>query len=430
MSSTILGLIIYPYYEIILNGPIGQISKLPKVISILNDIGIYVDREYLLICLMIIRVFRNICFDIIYTFCVAYMIYCWYYYRAIEGFKILVKAVVISTLIIIIYGIIDTFYLLGSDTATNILVIINPFLHEIASSHGWWPPLLWKEQLRSIFEEPSYYGIYASFAMPFLWYKFIEVEKIKYKIIFILIISGFTFCLFLTKSRTAIALFGGECIILILYLFYLQRKILWKKVIVIFTTMIITFFGSNLIIANMGIWHNENKINSVVKIEEYISDNVGSLISLEKRSNTARYSIIIANFKIGMDYFLLGVGTNLNNAYIPEYLPAMSKNNPEVKMWIDQQKKEGILKDGFPNLCEYTSRLAQNGFLGLIIFLLPAFVLLKILIMKIKEKNIIYVIFSISFIGILVSGVGTGLDVAYYYWILLGLGYAICRESK
>lgn len=431
LLSTVIGLFIYPYYDLIMNGPINQIEKLPKVLSILNNMGIYIDEKYLIMLWMIIRTIKSVCLEILYTFGGAYIIYCWYHNRPKEGINILLKSIIVSLTIVLIYSLIDIFYLLGNETATNILIMINPFLHEISTYHNWWPPLLWNEQLRSIFTEPSFFGIYAAFSMPFLWYKFIKVQNLRYKIIFSLILILFIFCLFLTKARTAIALFIGEYFILILYMCYLRNKIFIKSGVMILIFTIISFISANVLISNMTTT-NINKIN----ISVYLEDNLGSLASTNKRSNTARYSIMIANFKIGIDYPLLGVGTNLSDAYIPEYLPNMSENNAEVNMWINNQKEQGILKSGYPNLCEYASRLAQNGFIGIIIFLLPAFILLKNLIRKIKERQVhyeqvlIYIVFSISFIGILVAGMSNTINITYCYWILLGLGYALCFDKS
>lgn len=434
LLSTVIGLIIYPYYNIIINGPVNQIEKLPKVLSILNNMGIYIDEKYLIMLWMIIRTIKSVCLETFYTFGGAYMIYCWYHERVIDGFRILTKAVVVSIIIVIIYGIIDVFYLLGSDIATNVLVTVNPLLHVIKDNGTWWPPLLWAGQLRSIFTEPSYYGIYSSFAMMFLWYKFIRVEKTKYKAIFIAIIFAFIFGLFLTKARTAIALFLGECIILILYMLYLRRKILLQKVMIIFIATAIAFWGANLVIANMAIWQGNDNINDI-SMKAYLEDNLTSLASTDKRSNTARYSIMIANFKIGIDYPLLGVGTNLTDAYIPEYLPAMSKSSHEVNMWLDNQKEKGILKSGFPSLGEYTKRFAQNGLVGIILFLIPPIILLLNLIKKIRvnynNEDIVikYVFFIISFVGTMASGIGDSINITYCYWVLLGLGYALCFDE-
>lgn len=435
LLSTIIGLYMYPYYDLILHGPVDQIEKLPKVLAMLNSWGIDIQAQILAMFWIIARVLKTVCLETLYTFGGAYMIYCWYYNRIKDGINILLKAIVISIILVIVYGILDVYYLLGSETATNILITINPILHEIKAQGTWWPPLLWKGlgQIRSIFTEPSYYGIYAAFAMPFLWYTFIKETNIKIKIFFSVLIIFFTCGLFLTKARTAVALFGGECVLLILFILYFYKRFFLQKVLCILIFNIIAFLSANLIIDNIVIGNNNiNNNDNKANVESYIEDNLGSLASTDKRSNTARYSVMIANFKIGVDYPILGVGTNLANAYITEYLPAMSKDNGEVNMWLKNQQEKGILKSGFPALGEYTCRFAQNGLLGLMVFLAPAFILLRKLLQKIYvEKDnyeivLPYVFFTISFIGIMTAGIGDHINITYCYWVLLGLGYAMC----
>lgn len=237
----------------------------------------------------------------------------------------------------------------------------------------------------------------------------------------------------MTKARTAVALFGGECVLLILFILYFYKRFFLQKVLCILIFNIIAFLSANLIIDNIVIGNNNiNNNDNKANVESYIEDNLGSLASTDKRSNTSRYSVMIANFKIGVDYPILGVGTNLANAYITEYLPDMSKDNAEVNMWLKNQQEKGILKSGFPALGEYTCRFAQNGLLGLMVFLAPAFILLRKLLQKIYvEKDnyeivLPYVFFTISFIGIMTAGIGDHINITYCYWVLLGLGYAMC----
>lgn len=301
-------------------------------------------------------------------------------------------------------------------------------MHDIKSSYGWWPPLLLPGQLRSIFAEPSYYGIYFAFALPFLWYVFISVNERYYKIISFSAIIFFTFCLFLTQARTAVVLFCGEVFILSIFTVYFRNKFIFKAVCKIFIAIVIAFMLSGLFINNLLV-DNRYGINSV---ESYVESNLTSLTSTSQRSNGARYSIMIADLKIALDHPLIGVGSGLRNAYIPDYLPEMAKDNGEVKMWIQNQKEKGILRSGFPKLGEYPSRFAETGIIGLALFLVPPFILLRKLYFKITDKGITvedklpYVFFTISLIGIMASGLGDTINITYCYWVLLGLGYAMC----
>lgn len=467
--SLIFGLYNYPYYDLLINGPLNQIEKLPKVLNIFQQLGITVNEKLIIMLWVIARTMKSLFLEIVYTFCGAYMIFCWYHDDWKRGIKIFIKGITAALLVMFIYNIVEILYLAGNSTAENILKEINPYFHTIKTAFNWWPPLLWKGQLRSYFSEPSNYGTYFAVVMPLLWYLLYSYKKTK-KFLVTVAILFFTFCLFLTQARTAIALFVGEIVILIIVALYLKNRNLLKNIFTIALISSIGFLGSNFFINSFinlnnvqQISHNvdnkkqvndiENKIknqnniygNNNTKKQEpdmlhktkhevnaYLEKNLFSLLSLNKRSNGARYSTIIADFKIGLDNPILGVGSGLRNAYVPEYLPEISKNNNEVKLWINLQKEKGILKSGFPNLCEYTNRFAETGIIGLGIFLLSAILLLKNLLSKIKDKNInfdlkiIYIYFGISFIGIMASAIGSTINATYFYWILLGLGYAIC----
>ncbi len=426
--SLIAGLYNYPYYDMVINGPVTQIEKLPKVMVFFNSLGIHIDQKILIAFWMIARVVKGLLFDSFYTFGGAYMIYCWYHNNWQTAFKIIIKAVLTSLIIIFGYCFIELFYLAGDETAKNILITITPYLHIIKSDGTWWPPLLLSGQLRSIFAEPSYCGIYFAFAMPFLWYAFVSARKHSRKIIAILAIVFFTFCLFLTQARTAVALFCGEVSILFILTIYLKNKFIFKEVGKILAVSVTAFMLSGLFINNLLV-DNRYGIDSV---ESYVENNLTSLTSSSQRSNGARYSIMLADLKIGLDHSLIGVGSGLRNAYIPDYLPEMAKDNGEVKMWIKNQQEKGILRSGFPKLGEYTSRFAETGIIGLTLFLIPPFILLRKLYFKITDRNMSlddklpYVFFTISLIGIMASGIGDTINITYCYWVLLGLGYAMC----
>lgn len=426
--SVIVGLNTYPYYDFVFNGPVTQIEKLPKVINALSEFEIYINPKILTAFWMIVRTIKGVLLEILYTFGCAYMIYCWYHNNWQTAFRILIKAVLTSLIVIFCYCCIELFYLSGNEAAKSILIIITPYFHVIKSDGTWWPPLLLSGQLRSIFAEPSYYGIYFAFAMPILWYVLTRTKKTCYKVFSILSILFFSFCLFLTQARTAVALFCGEIFILFIFMIYLRNKFFFKQVGKIFIASITAFMFSGLLINNLLV-DNRYGIDS---IESYLESNLTSLASTSQRSNGARYSIMIADLKIGLDHPLMGVGSGLRNAYIPDYLPEMAKDNGEVQMWIQNQKEKGILRSGFPKLGEYTSRFAETGIIGLVLFLIPPFILLRKLYFKITDKKLTvddklpYVFFTISLIGIMASGLGDTINITYCYWVLLGLGYAMC----
>lgn len=443
MLSFLHGLVIYPYYEAVLFGPLDQIEKLPLVQNFLVSKGIYIESGLLLKVWMFARTIKGFILETFWYFVVPYMIFSWYRKDSQEGFSILTKAVFISVILVCGYNILDFFYLSGSTAAKEILNILNPIVHDIKSNGTWWPPLLWKGQLRSLFAEPSYYGIFSSFAMPFLWYRFNQKQDTKSRIVLILIMFMFTFGLFLTKARTANVLFLGELILLILFSLWKKKRLFLKRTFFIVAFSFITFAIVTFSLSFMpgspqgsSMGYNDE---AHTEMASYINDNLGSLTSKNERSNGARFSILEASIAIGKDYPLFGVGKSLRNAYIPDYLSEEGKLNSEVKYWMKNQKEKGIMRSGFPALGEYCTRFAETGILGLIIYLLPALFLAIQLLRRIQlacrqQEREQYIFFFISLAGIMCSGLGDNMNITCCYWIIMGLGYAMilspCQKEK
>lgn len=428
MISLIIGLYSYSYYDLILDGPIEQIEKLPRVLMLLQGLGINIEEKSLLILWMIVRVIKGLLLETIYTFGGAYMIYCWYYNNWQQGFKILSKAIICSIIIILLYSSIEIFYLAGSKFATEILIVITPIFH-VVMEHDWWPPLLWKGQLRSIFAEPSYFGMYAAFAMPFLWYRIIKNENKKYEYLYIIINILFVFCLFLTKARTAVALFLIENIIFMSLIFYYQNKIVIKKGLIILICGLISFISANM----FAFVENKSDVDFGVEVNSYIDENLGSIASTNQRSNNARYSVMIADLKIGLENPVFGEGRDLRSAYVYDNLPDMGKDNAEIKMWKEDSMEYGLLRFGVPVLSEYTSQFAETGILGVIAFLIAPVILIVKFCKKIVAKQtldikewLMYITIFISLLGILIGAIAGNINSRYCYWVLLGLGYAMC----
>lgn len=424
--SLIHGLVIYPYYGDVLNGPISQVDKIPVIQAFLQRFGFDVSETTLLSIWMFARPLKGLFMTTFWTFGCSYLIYYWYRKDSSRGLDIMRKGAVVGAIIICAYGVLDVWYLSGSHTAEYILTELNPIVHEIKSNGTWWPPLLWKGQLRSLFAEPSYFGIWCAFAMPWVWYTFCIAERKSVKAGSIILMFVLAFFCFLTKARTANVLIIGEVVLLALATF-LYRKYIFKRAVIIIICLLCAFGGA--IMAD-GILQGSSPEGSKLA-EKYIKDNMTSLVGDDKRSNGARYGVLEANIKMGLDYPVLGVGYSLRSAYVATYLPQKAFSNSEIKMWLRNQREKGIMKSGIPSLGEYSSRFAETGFVGLGIFMVPPLFLLLKLMKRIKsdtiafEEKLGYIFFAISFCGILASGMGDSLNITCCYWLLLGLGYAI-----
>lgn len=426
----IIGLYNYPYYELIQNAQINHIEKLSVIINYLNDFGIlgYIEDDCLMILSMFLARIKGIFLDVLYTFGGAYMIYCWYYNNWKSAFKILIKAILISVFVIFCYSTLEVFYFTGEELAKDILIIITPYFHSInvpGSAWGNWPPLLPPgTQLRSIFAEPSYFGIFAGFCIPFLWYC---INNTKNKVIYTIIFLTIAFFVFLSQARTATALLFGEIGLLFLASVYFRNKLILKTVFLVCLSTSIAFFSANYFLNNFvdNIFIQNNN-----KTESYLDKNFYSIFSDNKRSNSARYAYIKSAFRVGLDNPVFGVGRELTAAYMNDYFTAEEIKVKEIQLRFQRQQELGIFRAGMPILCEYARRFAENGIVGCVIYFTPLIYLLYSLFKKLKNLQYEHLFYMISLAGILASGFSLEFTGTYYYWVLLGLGYAMCFSNE
>lgn len=435
LVSTILGLIQYPFYDEILNGPVTQLQKFFMVTSVLSYLKIHINKDGLVLGWMVIRIIKGLFLSYVWTFGTGYLVFCWYRNDWEQCFNVLERAVIYSVCVILGYSLIEFFYLGHIKGAEEILKAINPYIHSIKNEETWWPPLLWSGQLRSVFSEPSYFGIYAAFALPFLWNKVFTVQDNGGKVFLACIIVGFTFSLFLTKARTAVILLSGELFLWTLLQVYAKNNKTIKRISFILIFSLVSFVLANLFITNVMALKTEpiRRATIVTAVDKYVGDNLKSIKGKGNRSNRSRYSVMDADLQIGFEHPLFGVGLGLRDAYVGEKLFEMEHKSKEMEQWIQNQKEKGILRTEIPALGEYTSRFAETGIIGLSLYFLPATILVlkaSKKIMKNKQSSEKEICFLISFLGVMASGMGDTINITYSYWLLLGLGYAMCWSVK
>lgn len=421
LLSTVAGLVMYPYWDLVLSGPADQIEKLPRVMDFLAAHGMAVDQRLLMSCWIVARQVKGVFLEAFWCFGTAYLVYCWYKEDWRRAVDIVTRAVLASGVVLISYSVIESFYLAHSETAGYILSAINPYIHEIQTDGKWWPPLLCQGQLRSVFSEPSYYGIYMAFAMPWLWYRLYQKRTVGAVAVTFLL----TFFLILTGSRTAFMLHVGELALFILFV------LLWDR-----NKKSLQHVGKVMAISLCAFFAGTGFIGQYVDVDSdggaiagYVESNAASLANPDARSNGARYAVMAADFRIGLDHPVLGVGKGLRNGYMPDYFSEKALHNEEVKMWMDFREKMGVLRSGFPNLGEYTSRFAETGLIGLGVFFAPVVVLLWSLYKKTREseERFFYIVLGVAICGVLASCIGDGVNIIYGYWLLLGLAYAAVK---
>lgn len=425
--SNIHGLFIFPYYDELFAGPANQIEKLPVVQQFLNDLGLSVNAKGVTSLWIAARAVKSTLLNILYTFGFSIVLYHFFKKDCKLYCDLITKAIIAGVILLCVYSIVEIFYLAGNDIAKTILSFINPFLHPIAADHGWWPPLLWKGQLRSMFSEPSRMGNYLAFALPFLWARLLSLKKLSIGLVTLL--TFYTFMIFLTQARTAVAMYWGIFFLYLFGIFYIRNKVLIKRFLVIIGITIIS------LLLSIGFINfcmpNENKDATV---SSYLEDNVGSLKSATKRSNGARYALIRSNMETGLEHPVLGIGDILGSAYTVHNFNESDLANKEVQLWVSSYEKKGVLRYGLDAMNEYVTRFAHNGLLGLIAFLSPLFYILLKLINMMRKGNestrIKILPVLVSLIGSAVAGCNGSLTLLYAYWIILPLAYAMLADKN
>ena len=425
MLSTMHGLFIYPYYDLVLNGPTDQIEKLPKVLSFLSSHGICVDSRLLMQVWIIIRQLKGIMLESFWCFGGAYMVYCWYKKDWKQAVNVMLFGVSTSFIVLFLYALIEVPYLAGSSVAANVLKNINPYIHPIVTNHGWWPPLLWKGQLRLVFPEPSHVGNFIAIGLPMVWYMYFR-QKGWQRYFALTINLVMSFFVLMTKARTAWGMLAGMFVLLLCLILLEKRFELLKKCSVLAVCIGIGFFGFIQFENYTSAGAMTDKENVAVQVLE---SNLISLASSNKRSNGARYALLKAHFRTGLEHPLMGVGKGLTSAYVRDHFTDEESRNREVADWIRYQDERGPMATGYsiPDaMNEFISRFSSTGVLGMLAFFYPfGHVTVRLLIKGHRENELTAMFIALALISSIMAGCNGSVNLLYAVYLLLGIGYAM-----
>lgn len=462
LISLAWGLFTYPYYDQILNGPADQIEKLPKVLAFLHSIGIPIAKKTLLEFWMFARPVKAVIFDVFYTFGAAYMIFSWYHDHVQRAIDILLKVTTVDLVIVAAYGLVDVCYQNGQMWAQNLLMALNPFMHAnvtITPHPGEAVTMMFcNSQNRSVFLEPSYFGIFMAYAYPLLWLNIFLAQNYSKKTWLWILYGIITFEIFLSQSRLALAVNLGIFFLLGLICLYRAQK----KLVIFFITLLfsgglafigaMTFLQHGQIPSELGAryplatkWeelqktHESGKGLKDIDADDYFREGLGSLSAEHETrkhvgSNHSRFTIQKTHIQLGLEHPLIGVGTSLRQGYLREKLD--KDPGDEIQIWNKVIDKKGLLAGGFANLGDFTLRFAETGILGLSFYLFPAFILIwsfgKVMIRRKTDiEQLAPILFiALSFVGMMVTGLGDGINITFCYWVDMAVGYLIIHKVK
>lgn len=418
------GLYFYEYNELL---TLNQIPRLEVILNKLASYGLVIQELTAIKSWLFLRFSKNILLlnNIVFLVC----FYIWHLYKDDfdSAFSDVRRAVICLVLLMGSYSFIELLWLkFNLPFARAFLETVNQLLYDVVIVHGWWPPLLWNGQLRSISREPSFFGIISVMCLPFVWsYMFRkEIKKIA-----LLGALYFTFMIAATNARTAIVLTIGELALLIgINVFVRQAEFLKKTLLVMVITILA--FGFNLI--DLKGMLNSSDVGKVKSASNYVKHNITSVTDTKSRSNNARLANLVANINTIIEYPIMGIGTGLKDAYIDRNLPEFAYNNYEVRNWSRYMRNEGVLKSGgYPDLNKYADVAVQNGLIGLLLYLSVVGHLVINLIKKYKFILNDYraVMLVIAMLGLLAAGLSNA-GFVLCNGIIWGLLYCKLEETR
>lgn len=427
--SSVLGVLFYVYYS---NIDLLQMENFKNFYDnfLLPFLGI-TDLSAIKFWLSY-KAIRYAFFYVLFSFFVSFWIYTLYSRHWQQGIYHLKKALSFICIILISYSVIEVGYLCGSDLCQDILMKINPLYMKMKFLHGWWPPILWPLQLRSMFPEPSFLGIFLSLAIPFFacdfYNKFYnkgiyDKDILRRTILSILIYFFLMIMLFLSKARTGLLLYMGELFLIVFWSFG-YRLFQWRRLFFLLICTGMAFLVSLGLISQFKSLNSQtNSLTQSVSIENYVNDNVTSAVG-NSRSNNARRANILANFRTGIDNPLFGVGINMRGEYVADHLTNEEKKDREISLWIDYMNEKGPLKSGFPTVNQFSVVFSEQGVIGLLLFLLPFGYIFFLLI---KNRKLLgdsrIASLSISFTGLSIALLASGAKLEFY--IIMGLLFSV-----
>lgn len=322
--------------------------------------------------------------------------------------------------VLAIYEIFEIAYLLGAGWGETVLKTINPILYEVEKSHGWWPPLLWAGQIRSVFPEPSYLSYWGALCVPFFLR---NIHQQKHFWISAIELAFISFMVLGSNSRTGAALLlGVVCVYFIVSLIAKQKRTL--RTILIAFCIIAASLGASVWIMSTDIRSADTESQSIQSgVKSYFDNTLGTLTSATARSNPQRFAMMKAQLGIFAKHPILGVGENLLSPYLADYFVEQDMNSGEIALWVKATEENGFISGGFPPLCEYTSALAEYGLVGsfgnnLAFIIMFCITIFKGFSNRKQEREEIATIIA-TCAGVIAFGISNYFEISYLYFIVL-----------
>lgn len=430
LLCSVLGVIFYPSFANI------DLNQMRSFRNLFYNIKLFFPSISDLLFLKGWLLYRSVKVSIAYTassYLISFWVYHLYYRDWKVGIRDLKKALILAAILMISYSTIEVGFLCGSYFCKNILAQINVRIFDVASGDGWWPPLFWDRlQLRSLFPEPSFLCIFLAMAIPLFFSEFFNNNK-KFSLSNIFVYFCFVMMLFMSKARTGTIIFGVEFFLFLCWAcFYASftKREKYKGIGLFVGCTALAFVISLGIMANFK--SIDNKVSDSrdsINVSDYVRNNVTSITG-NQRSNSARKTILITAIKVGVNHPIFGVGIQMRQEYVANQLTVEDKNSVEVNRWLSDMLNEGPMQAGFPDSNHFAVVFAEQGLIGLGLFIYPTFILL--LKFFLQREQLKYdkhaVVIMIALIGLNMALLSNEDQIGFF--IIIGLMMSIVVERE
>jgi hypothetical protein len=237
-----------------------------------------------------------------------------------------------------LYAAADALHLAGWQKATDFLRDTSPLFRKVATSDGWWPPVVWLDaRLRSLCGSPPFLAQLLCILLPLLWHHMRSAPLPG-----ALLLSTALLMLVLTKSLTGFLALAGlaACALCLSWETPLRRRLALGTALGLLAALLLLVYGKTL----------------VAKVTQ--------------ATGRERSAVMFSEFGIMARHPLLGQGYRLSGRGMEEQLAKLPfTTGAEGRGWIIRQRERGPLKNAYPALNAYSRLGAEAGLPGLLSFL-------------------------------------------------------------
>lgn len=370
----LIGVLNYPYFSWINLNQMDHFRNFyDNITSIINLNELTAIKSWLSY-----KEIRYALIDVGSTYLISVWIYHLYQNEWEQAFCDLRKILLVLIACLVLYSLFEINFLLGGALGTNVLETINPLYMKIANTNGWWPPLLWQGQLRSLFAEPSFLGIFCAMAIPICFSFYFDKNLQAKSYLGMVLYFALALMVILSKARTGTLVFLGEVFLLSCWQIGLYQK-QWKRYCGVMASTCLSFFIGLSLITQFP--SHQSFDGQEVTLGSYMEQNVTSVVG-DQRSNSARKANVRATTQVGLEHPLFGIGHSFKPMYVDKALTVDEKDIPEVHNWSKDMYEKGLLKSGYSALNQLSEVLVKRGIIGVLLFLFPIFLLVGKLFKK------------------------------------------------